>query len=191
MDLHQERARRFDGSSLPRSKELGDIEITEVEVLDAGGSAAQVFRSDEPAQIRFHYNAYQSLGKVQASAFIIRSDGLTCCMVRSKLNHFDLFVDRGRGVITVRLEPLQLVSGTYFVEVWFLNESDSLSLISKAGRSNWFSVKGSALSYEESGGIFEPHARWNYSRTEKSRIEGNLAKVGTDTLRGIAWNREQ
>ena len=158
-DLHRERAQKFGGLEDRRhpDSEEGDIEITQIEVVGLNSeSNGEYLPSHDPVQIRVHYNAYRSIGKVHASAFIMRSDGLTCCMLRTKLDNFDLEVERGQGTVNITLEPFQLVSGTYFVEAWFLNETDSIGITIKPGRSEWFSVKGAALSYEESAGIFEP-----------------------------------
>ncbi|MEW5976933.1 MAG: ABC transporter ATP-binding protein [Acidobacteriota bacterium] len=163
-DLHRERASRFEASQPTIQGEADKVEITRVDVLRADASKAVTFSSKEPAQIQIHYAAYKSLGKVQASAFVIRSDGLTCCMVRTKLDEVDLVLEFGQGIITLYLEPLQLVTGTYFVEAWLLDQSDCMGLTSKAGRSEWFSVKGAALTYDENSGIFAPNSRWNHSR---------------------------
>jgi ABC-type polysaccharide/polyol phosphate transport system ATPase subunit len=167
-DLHEERARKLSQSESKVGHDLSDaeedgIEISHVEVigLDTYSDSGYI-KSHQPAQIRIHYNAYKSLGKAHTSVFIIRSDGLTCCMLRTKLDDFQLDIRRGRGIVTVTLQPLQLVSGTYFVEAWFLNESDSMGVTTKPGRSNWFSVKGAALSYNEKSGIFEPHTHWEH-----------------------------
>jgi hypothetical protein len=162
-DLHQERAQKFEGLEADGDNEGEDhLEITQVDVLSANEPEATVFPSNQPAQIRIFYNAYKSLGKVQVSAFIIRSDGLVCCMMRTKLDNFDIAVDHGRGMVSLSLEPLQLVGGTYFAEAWFLDESDSMALTSKAGRSDWFTVKGAAFSYEDTSGVFTPSTRWNH-----------------------------
>ena len=164
-DLHQERARKLseieDGRQ--HDSEEGNIEITRIEVLGLNSESNDDYLpSHEPAQFRVYYNAYQSLGKVNVSAFVMRTDGLTCCMLRTKLDNFDLEIERGQGMVNITLEPLQLVSGTYFVEAWFLNETDSIGITTKPGRSEWFSVKGAALSYEETSGIFEPRTRWEH-----------------------------
>ena len=160
-DLHQERALKFEGQPSESNQEGEVIEITRVEVLDEDGSSASVFPNNQAAQIRIHYLAYQSLGKVQVSAFIFRSDGLVCCMMRSKLDNFDFYVEAGHGAVTIRVDPIQLVGGTYFAEAWFLNESDSFGLHSKGGRSDWFTVKGAAL-YDARSGVFEPITRWEH-----------------------------
>jgi lipopolysaccharide transport system ATP-binding protein len=183
-DLHQDRARRFGTSATQIEGDEDDpVEVTRVEIGNGDGSETEVLLSYQSAQIQIHYNAYQSLGKVQVSVFIIRSDGLTCCMMRTKLDGLDLFVERGQGLISVQLKPLQLVSGTYYAEAWFLNESDSMAIISKAGRSGWFTVKGAALSYEESSGIFEPITRWNHSQNGKLAGEDGLGKQISDSVR--------
>ena len=185
-DLHAERARKFemaqhqqdsDGDDTEVAKaEAVKVEVAKVEVLQGDGSTAEILSSDQPAQIRIHYNAFEPLGRVQASAFIIRSDGMTCCMMRTKLDNFELVVEPGSGVITLQVDPLQIVSGTYFVEAYLLNESDSMALNSKACRSDWFSVKGAALSYEESAGIFEPNTHWDHFSNGAVQIEaGTLA----------------
>lgn len=166
-DLHAERARKFEmGEVNAQSDEVGDIEITRVEVVGKGGGAdSALLPSDEAALIRIHYNAYRTLGNAHVSVFVTRSDGLTCCMLRTKLDGFEIFVEQGPGTVTVTLNPLQLVSGTYFVEAWFLNESDSMGITTRPGRSDWFQVQGAGLSYTETSGIFEPHAHWDHARS--------------------------
>jgi len=156
------------------SAELNDssdvVEITQVEILPGDENKAEYLSSNQPVKINIHYLAYKSLGKVNASAFIIRSDGLTCCMMRTQLENFELIVTHGSGVISLLIDPLQLVSGTYFIEAWILNESDSMTLNSVAGRSDWFTVKGAALSYEETSGIYEPRAQWVHEKTNVSNV---------------------
>ena len=162
--LHQDRARKMALASLDVVDSGAGVEITKVNLLNSKDQEADILYSHEPAQIKIHYTAYRSLGKVNVSVFIIRSDGLTCCMMRTKIDGFDLDVDRGTGVITVNLEPLQLVGGTYYAEAFFLNESDSMAMNdSKPGRSDWFTVQGAFRSYDESSGIYEPNTRWTHN----------------------------
>lgn len=182
-DLHQERARKFEGLHSEDHDESDPVEITRVEIR--GGDGKQdVLHSNQPAQVRVHYNAYKSLGQVHVSVFIYRSDGATCCMMRTKLDGFDFSVERGKGVITVQLTPLQLVGGSYYAEAAFLNESDSMTITSKPGRSDWFTVQGKALSYSESS-IFEPNTHWKHypngrSGTEDVSEEGAVS-VGSNS----------
>jgi lipopolysaccharide transport system ATP-binding protein len=166
-DLHQERALKFQAEAPDASGNGDDIEITKVEILGSAGDEADTFPSHGQAVVRIHYNAYRSFGQVQASAFIIRSDGLTCCMMRTRLDDFNLQIEQGQGIVSLSVDPLQLVSGTYYVEAWILNASDSMTIIPNPGRSAWFSVKGTALSYEESSGIFEPNSNWSHEHVSQ------------------------
>jgi len=158
--LHQERVRKLDHFDRVG---IGDdvVEITQIDVLAEDGSVVEVLPSDRPVKIQILYTAYKSLGKVQLSAFIFRSDGVTCCMMRTKLDGFDIVLEQGQGVVLLQLEPLQLVGGTYYVEAGFLDESDSTSITSKTYRSDWFTVKGKAMSYNEKS-VFEPNIRWEH-----------------------------
>jgi lipopolysaccharide transport system ATP-binding protein len=182
-DLHQKRlAKLEEGQGQADDDEAGELEITHVEICGLAGEKAEILPNNQAARINVHYNAYQPLGKVQVSVFIKRSDGLTCCMMRTKLDNFDLVLERGQGTVSLYLEPLQLITGSYFAEAWFLNESDSMSIVTKPGRSDWFSVKGSALSYTDDSGIFEPNARWNHqpvvsTTTNNYHQEWNLSPL--------------
>ncbi len=120
------------------------------------------FFSDQSVDINIRYGAYRSLGRVHVSVFIFRSDGVTSCMIRTKLDEYELVVGRGEGTVTVQLKPLQLVGGTYYVEAEFLDETDSMMITSRAVRSDWFMVKGKALSHNESS-VFEPNTSWTHT----------------------------
>jgi len=177
-DIHKERASKFDEMNQQRDGGDGDIDITGVEIATDDEVVTNVFHSNRTAQIRINYNAYKSLGKTHVEVFIFRSDGATCCMMRTKLAGFNVFVERGQGVITVELTPLQLVGGAYYVEASFLDESDSLIISSKVGRSDWFTVQGSALSYNESS-IFEPISHWSHGRNgEAAETDGAGKRAG-------------
>jgi lipopolysaccharide transport system ATP-binding protein len=171
-DLHQKRTAKFEGSDLAKDDEAQDLEVTKVEVLGITGAKTEILLNDQPVQIRIHYNAYRTLGKVQVSVFIYRSDGLICCMMRTKLDNFELALERGQGVVSLYLEPLQLITGTYFAEAGFLNESDSMGISAGGGRSDWFSVKGLALSYANDSGVFEPNTRWYHQPDLQSTANG-------------------
>jgi hypothetical protein len=83
-------------------------------------------------------------------------------MMRTKLDAVAITVARGQGVITVFLEPLQLITGAYYAEAWFLNESDAAVITPKGGRSDWFQVRSAALSYGSDSGIYAPISRWQH-----------------------------
>jgi lipopolysaccharide transport system ATP-binding protein len=169
-DVHQDRARSYRAAIPGHSQGSGNsVTITQVEVLGPNGRADRL-PAEGPVRIDIHYVADQRLGQVQASAFIRRSDGLTCCTLRTKLAGFELSLERGEGVVSLWIDPLQLTTGAYFVEAWFLNASDSMSIVDQPQRSGWFYVHGSGLTYDNNGGVFEPHARWEHRSVEASRL---------------------
>jgi hypothetical protein len=165
-DIHAERASKFSGSATKKEDSDTGMEITRIDVLGTDNRKPEQFLSNQPARIQVHYNAYRDMGKINMSLFVIRSDGLTCTMMRTKLDNFVLNVERGVGAVSVELEPLQLITGTYFVEAWFLNDADLIGLTPMGGRSDWFSVKGIARSYEESSGVYEPLGRWSHQHSD-------------------------
>lgn len=168
-DLHKAQAQKLvaDGQTLSQNGSAAssgiaenEIEITELEVWGPNGPTSDALSSRQPAQIRIHYTAYADLGQVQMSLFLHRADGVNVGMARSKLDDVHLEVYRGKGMITLDLSPLQLVSGSYYAEAWFLDASDSLALTPHGCRSDWFSVIGKAMTYDGNGGIFEPIGQW-------------------------------
>lgn len=176
-DLHAERASKFSGSPLETGGSNTGLEITNVEIVGMDGGKPEKFSSSEPAQIRVHYNAYRDMGRINISLFVIRSDGVTCFMLRTKLDNFKLDVERGVGVVLIDLEPLQLITGTYFIEAWFLDEADSIGLTPMGGRSDWFTVKGLARSYEESSGVYEPVGRWSHQHNDLTAVYESRSKT--------------
>ena len=93
--------------------------------------------------LRIHYVAYADLGRLQVSVFVRRADGLVVLHVpdESRWRHISTFA-RDPASSSLRFASLQLVTGAYFAEVHFLNDSDSLGLTGGGRQSPWFSVSG-------------------------------------------------
>jgi len=159
-DLHEEQARKLESLWFEQNEGVIEAQITGVEVLDTNGLKPGEFCSDQSVEIRVHYKAYRSSGKANAAVRIIRSDGLTSCIMRTRFDDVSFVLQQGDGTISVILEPLQLVGGTYHVEARLLDELNTTILAT--GWSEWFYVSGSAPSYEEQRGVFEPRRRWEH-----------------------------
>lgn len=158
-DIHQQRALNSGQADRVVPAENDPVAITRVDVSGDGTDTDYSFYSDQCAKIQIHYTSHRTLGAVQASAFIYRSDGVLSCMMRTKLDEFDLKIEEGHGIVEIRIEPLQLVGGSYYVEASLLDESDSMNIASRTVRSDWFSVKGKALGHSETS-VFEPNTQW-------------------------------
>jgi ABC-type polysaccharide/polyol phosphate transport system ATPase subunit len=170
-DLHRERASRLGRSDTPAAAAGSPIDITGVDVVGPDGTVnPDVLLTGAPATVRIQYLAFADVGRVQLSAFVRRADGLVCCMVRSSLDGFDLRIRKGPGTVSLRFTTLQLVTGAYFAEAHFLNESDSLGLTGGGHQSSWFSVSGTGLTYEDDHGVFQPVVDWSHEAAPVSEL---------------------
>lgn len=173
-DVQNEQAQALERSDKGEHEPAGDgeIEITNIEVSGEERYGDGTLDSRYSAQIRLHYSAAKQLGEVRASVFLIRSDGVSACMVRSSNCSERLWIDEGQGQICVRLEPLQLVGGTYCVEAHLLDETDSILLTRRTIRSDWFAVAGAApTNSNPRSGVFEPRSRWSHTTDQDHEDE--------------------
>jgi lipopolysaccharide transport system ATP-binding protein len=160
-DVHQDRAAQAGHAASELSKAPSDITIDEVKLCGQPAAGDNAVLSSGPATITIRYRSALETGPVNLSLFIRRSDGLTCCMMRTSSNGHRIALRPGPGTISVYLERLQLITGTYAVHAYFLNESDSLSLTPAGAQSDWFLVKGTALSSADDSGVYEPLVKWS------------------------------
>lgn len=160
-DMHEEKARKFMLAGQDVAVDFTELQINRVEIVDPINSeTANEFCSDRAVEVRIHYKAYRSEDDVNAVVRLVRTDGLTCCMVRTGIDNIRIPVRSGEGTISVIFEPLQLSGGSYYVDARITNASDSIVLAS--AWSDWFYVSGSGLSHEAESGVFVPNRRWKH-----------------------------
>ena len=126
----------------------------------------------ETAEVKIHYFANRPFDAVNIVVRLQRSDGLTCCMMRSSLDNFRLSLVQGAGVISVTLDPLQLYGGSFFAQAIFRDGADAHGITSKT--SDWFYVKGSPLSHQEMNGVFEPNRKWQHYQPVLNSLENHV-----------------
>jgi hypothetical protein len=158
--INEERTQKLRITQPEVIEDASAIDITRIEVLNKEGIETPELRNDEPVEIRVHYMAYNDIESVNSVVRILRSDGLTCCMIRSNLDGIPIHLKRGEGYISITLDPIQLYGGSYHVQSIFRDANDASSLASKT--SGWFYVKGSVLSHQTMNGVFEPHRQWHH-----------------------------
>ena len=160
-DIHKEKARKFESSQYVESNTKTTVEVIQIEVLDANTSnKPEEFHSDHAVEIRIHYKAYRLIGTVNATVLILSVDGLLCCSMRTNIDNVHLSLHKGEGVISVILDPLQLVGGTYVVEARLTNITSTLTLAT--GWSKSFFVTDPAFIHGTQRGVFEPSRRWEH-----------------------------
>ena len=137
-----------------------DIEIAKIEVSGEGDPELEGIANDKPAIIRVHYYAYRHIEKANLFVRINRSDDVSCCILRTSLDHFDLSIKPGPGVVSVLLEPLQLYGGMYYAIAWVMDAEDAVGIC--RGISNWFRVKNLVPGREINDAVFEPQRRWQH-----------------------------
>jgi lipopolysaccharide transport system ATP-binding protein len=158
-DLQQASVQKHSGdTALETPTEGSSVHITGVEILDEDGASSAVFRNDRPVQIRVCYSASWPIAEVNAVVRIVRSDGLTCCRIRSRIDDAPLALEGGIGMFYLALEALQLVGASYCVTVSLRTELELVVLAE--GKSGWFYVTGAQTNDSEYSGIFEPQRKW-------------------------------
>ncbi len=174
-DVHRKRMNEAQAAAIPEMERHGGLQVTRAEVAPGGNhGTSDGLASDQPAAIHIHYTAEADTGPLNVSAFVRRSDGLVCCMMRTSLNGKRFVLRRGEGIITVHLDRLLLSSGTYTVEAFLLNEEDCVNLTPMSAQSAWFTVRGSAISTAADSGVFEPPATWSHTRKPDSSPGGGV-----------------
>jgi lipopolysaccharide transport system ATP-binding protein len=145
-------------ASTSGDKKDGDVEITKVEAMPADTEPSNPIRSDGALEIRMSYIAYRAMDSACALVRIYRNDGVSCCVMRTADDGFDLSIQPGKGSISVFLDPLQLSGGSYHAIAWIL-DADGINGLTR-GASDWFQVHDVLPGREAYGGIFEPRRRW-------------------------------
>lgn len=171
--VNEARAQKLEvAQTIPQNSGPIEVEITEVEVLNAVGQPISELRTDEAAELQVHYITYADVESVNVVIRLLRSDGLTCCMMRTNLDGVSISLQKGSGHVSVVLEPVQLYGGSYHVQAIIRDATDTNSLAHKT--SAWFYVKGtSPLSHQTMNGVFEPNRQWRHqpSRPSDASIE--------------------
>ncbi|MFC2043374.1 ABC transporter ATP-binding protein [Chloroflexota bacterium] len=161
-DLHEEDAQKFDIEQAKSIPQFVNAQIEDIEILNADSTEGQSeFTSDQNVEIRIHYRAFTGSRKANFTIRIIRSDGVTCCNMRTTNDQVEFCLNEGKGYVAATLEPLQLAGGSYHVEAEITNEDECVLVA--VGHSDWFIVTGRSLSHEMNSGIFEPARIWSHS----------------------------
>jgi lipopolysaccharide transport system ATP-binding protein len=181
-DLLEERAHKFEESIQQKDDLTTEVQITRIEMFSADGLTASEFRSDQAAEIRIYYEVNQAAKVATAIVRIVRTDGVTCCMMHTALDNFNVMLHEGRGVISVIMDPLQLVTGTYVLEVTLTDQTGSLSLASKTSKN--FFVSGFSKGHSEYFGVFEPRKQWGHYLLKEDGLDmtGNPANRSASSI---------
>jgi ABC-type polysaccharide/polyol phosphate transport system ATPase subunit len=155
-----------------------EVEITNIDFLDVLGQPVRSIYSDQPLEIRLHYTAYGNFGRANAIVRIYRSDGISCCIMRTSLDNFPVVFNQGQGTLSVIIEPLQLFGGRYYASAWIMNAEDSAGITNNT--SEWIEVKNRVSGRDIHDGVFEPLRRWEFSNSVGQVINANYTTQSAD-----------
>ncbi|MFV2044764.1 MAG: ABC transporter ATP-binding protein [Anaerolineales bacterium] len=159
--LNERRALQADQLIPHNAETSGQVEITSIDVKRVNGTEDGSTRNDEPVEVRVNYIVHHDFGPANVVVRIIRNDGLTCCMMRTRVDGVPIILNRGAGVVSLLIDELQLYGGSYYIQAIIRDGDDTTGVNSKT--SDTFHVKGSALSHQDMNGVFEPHRKWSHS----------------------------
>jgi ABC-type polysaccharide/polyol phosphate transport system ATPase subunit len=94
-----------------------EIEITDVAFLDASGAASFVFHSGEPMSVRMKVRAAHPIADFVFGFGLFNADGVCCYGTNTYLEEMTPQTIEGDADATFQIERLDLVEGTYKVDV--------------------------------------------------------------------------
>ena len=94
-----------------------EIEITKVEITGVDGTPRHVFQTGEPVTIRLHVGTTGTLSDFVFGVAIFNADGVCCYGTNTHIEDFTPEKFSGEGTVSLVLERLELIEGTYFLDV--------------------------------------------------------------------------
>ena len=147
----------------------GVVEIGRVEIRDAHGRPARVVASSDLLEVQIPYTAYTPVSKANVLVRMMRSDGLSCFVLRTSQDGVPVSFDRGAGTVAVTIDATRLFPGSYYAVVWFLDANDANG--TSRATSDWFEVTSPTSGLDHHDGVFEagpplecraePAGRWH------------------------------
>lgn len=151
------KALKSNGKSTPGLKKgqpVFQLNLLGVDFFDLDGRPQVDFEHDQGMEIRIHYWAAQKFQNFRLVVSILRTDGMVCAVVRSSDMGLTLGDLDGYGQISLRLNRLQLATGSYLVEVRIRDSEDAVTLAQTGSSDFW--VKGLGEVIESEGGVYHP-----------------------------------
>jgi hypothetical protein len=94
-----------------------EIEITEVALVGGDGAARHVFDTGESVTVRLRVKATGTLRDFVFGVALFDADGVCCYGTNTHIEEFTPTEISGEGEVKLVLERLQLVEGSYFIDV--------------------------------------------------------------------------
>ncbi|MCK5055736.1 MAG: ABC transporter ATP-binding protein [Candidatus Aminicenantes bacterium] len=94
-----------------------EIEINKVRMIDKKGREKYIYEADEPFTIEFDVEAHNEERDFVFGIGIYNSEGILCYGSNTHIEDFKSSLIKGKGKVGIRVRELNLVNGTYFLDV--------------------------------------------------------------------------
>jgi ABC-type polysaccharide/polyol phosphate transport system ATPase subunit len=94
-----------------------EVEITEVALIGKDGTPGHVFQSGEPLEVRVKTRAHQTTTDFVFGIGLFNADGMCCYGTNTNIEELEPASIEGSGELKFRIESLELVEGTYKIDV--------------------------------------------------------------------------
>lgn len=168
-DLNEKRISEYKGHEHSDRNTQGVVAITSVTVRNDEGDGANVIHSSHSARITINYTTYQDISDSSVVLRIIRSDGVCCCTLNSRIDQVSIPLLKGEGSFSTILQPLQLFPGSYYVVATLKNKNETVPF--DLAYSEWFHVEGNETGYRDLDAVFEPNRSWRNQDEPKGTVE--------------------
>jgi ABC-type polysaccharide/polyol phosphate transport system ATPase subunit len=113
----QAAAQTFDEERRENRWGLREIEIKRVSLRNLAGQEKHVYGPDDGMVVEFEVESYSKIKDFVFGIGIFNSQGISCYGTNTNLEEFEPRLIQGAGRVTCRIERLNLVNGTYYLDV--------------------------------------------------------------------------
>jgi ABC-type polysaccharide/polyol phosphate transport system ATPase subunit len=146
-----------------------EIEITDVALLDQSGQRSFVFHSGDPMSVRLAITAHAPAADFVFGLSLFNADGVCCYGTNTFIEEMDPERLEGQAEVTLSIESLDLVEGTYKLDV-AVHTCDGYPY-DYHRLLYTFRVK----SRTPDVGIYRPHHRWSFSPSVRFKSKSETA----------------
>lgn len=135
----------------------GEIQITKVQLLDPHEQEKYVFTTGESMQVKLFVRAREVVDDFVFGIGIYNSEGVCCYGTNTHIEEYEPLECKGSGEITFYVDQLNLIEGTYFLDVAAHRRDEYPYDYHR----HLYTFK--VRSRTKDVGIFRPNHRWEFS----------------------------
>lgn len=135
----------------------GEIQITKVQMLDQHEQEKYVYMTGEPMQIKLYTRAREAVKDFVFGIGIFNTEGICCYGTNTNIEDYSPVEFRGSGEVTFHIDQLNLVEGTYYLDVAAHRRDEYPYDYHR----HLYTFK--VRSRQKDVGIFRPNHRWEFT----------------------------